>query len=63
MAAGGSDEFAVALVFLVRGDVADAGVESDRVVVGALVLKFGSQDVDVFDEFDVGLFGFEVAEQ
>ena len=64
-ASGGSDGVSFAAVFLVGGDVADAGVQadgSDGVV--ALLLDFGlrAEHVDVVDEFEVGLFGLEVSE-
>ncbi len=55
VAAGGSDGGAVALVFLVGGDVADAGVEADLVVVAAADGELGAEDVDVGDGLEVGL--------
>jgi hypothetical protein len=55
VAAGGSHGGSLASVFLVGGDVADAGVEAHGVVVGALDGQFGSEDVDVFDELQLGL--------
>lgn len=61
--AGGSDGFSFASVFLVGGDVADAGVEPDGVVVLALDGELGAQHVDVLDELEVGLLDLEVPEQ
>ena len=63
VASGGSDGVSKAAVFLVGGDVADAGVQSDGVVALSLDFEFGAEHVDVVDEFEVGLFGLEVAEQ
>ena len=54
---------ALAPVFLVGGDVADPGVEPDRVVVHALLFEFDPQDLDVFDQLEVGLLDFEMPEQ
>ena len=58
-----ADGGSLSLVFLVGGDVADAGVEPDRVAVGSLDVELGAEHVDVFDEFEVGVLGFEVTEQ
>ena len=61
VASGGSDGVSLAAVFLVGGDVADAGVQADGVVALLLGFEFGAQHVDVGDEFEVGLFGLEGA--
>ena len=62
VASGGSDGVSCAAVFLVGGDVADAGVSSDGVVALSLRLEFGAEHVDVVDQFEVGLFDLEVPE-
>jgi hypothetical protein len=53
----------LAAVFLIRGHVSDAGVESHLVVVGPSDLKFGSEHIDVVDQLEVGMFAFEVPEE
>ena len=63
VASCGSHGVSLAAVFLVGGDVADAGVEADRVVVLSSDLQLSTQDVDVVDQLEVGLFGLEVPEQ
>ena len=61
--AGLADGVASALVFVVGGDVAEGGVQAAGVVVVSGVVEFGSQHVGVGDLFEVGPFGFDVAEQ
>ena len=48
-----SDGVAVAVVLLVGGDVADAGVEADLVVVPLADVELGSQHIDVLNLFQV----------
>ncbi len=50
-------------MFLVWGDVSDAGMESHLVVVGTADVEFGAEDVDVFDQVEVGEFSFEMSEE
>ena len=59
----GTNGVALAVVFLVGGAVADAGVKPDGVVVVPLEFEFGAEDVDVGDQFEVGLLDIEVSEQ
>ena len=58
-----SDGVASAGVLVVGGDVADAGVEADGVVVAACSAQFGVEHRGVADAFEVGPFGFGVPEQ
>ncbi len=50
-------------MFLVWGDVSDAGMESHLVVVGTADVEFGAEDVDVFDQVEVGELSFEMPEE
>ncbi len=61
VAAGLADRFAAAFVFVVGGDVADAFVEPDRVVVGSGPFELGGEDGGVGDVEQVGPLGFDVA--
>ena len=63
VSSGGTDGGSLSLVFLVGGAVADTGVEPDGVVVGSLDVELGTENVDVFDQLEVGVFGFEVTEE
>ena len=58
-----SDGFAAAGVLVVGGDVSDAGVEADAVVVAAGPLQLGVEHGGVADLLEVGPFGFDVPEQ
>ena len=60
---GGADGGSFAAVFLIRGDVADAGVESHSVVLGPSDLELGSEHGDVTDQVEVGEFSLEVPEE
>ncbi len=60
---GLSDPVAVASVFLVGGDVADALVQTDGVPAVSERVEFGSHDDDVVDRVEVGVLGFEVPEE
>jgi len=59
--AGLADGFASSFVFVVGGDVADAGVEPDPVVVRPGDLQFGAQGGRVADGEQVRVLGLEVA--
>ena len=61
--AGRSDCLAFAPVFLVGGDISDAGMKPNGVVVRPSDLEFGPEHVDVLDLFEVRVFAFEVPEQ
>ena len=58
-----SDGVAVAVVLLVGGDVVDAGVEADLVVVPLADVELGSQHIDVLNLFQMRVLIFEVPEQ
>ena len=49
LAAGGADGLAPALVFIVGGHVADAGVQADGVVLDLDAVELGPQDGRVGD--------------
>jgi hypothetical protein len=61
--AGFADRWSAAFVFVVGCDVADAGVQSDRVVVRRHDGQFGAQHGWVADREQVRSFGLEVPEQ
>jgi hypothetical protein len=63
LAAGLADLGAAAGVLIVGGDVADAGVQPDGVVVGADHLQFGAQLVGVADVFQMGPLALDAAEE
>jgi hypothetical protein len=62
LAAGLADLGAAAAVLVVGGDIADAGVQPDGVVVGADHLQFSAELVGVADVFQVGPLTLDVAE-
>src|SRR5215210_5090850 len=55
-----TDGLAAAFVFVVGGDVADAGVQPDRVVVAAGDAQLGPQGRRVADREQVRVLAFEV---
>jgi len=61
--AGLADGRPAAFVLVVRGDVADAGVEPDAVVVRPGDLQFGAQGCRVPDREQVRVLGLEVSVQ
>lgn len=58
-----TDGVTAAFVFVVGGDVADALVEADVVVVAAHTVEFGFEHGGVADRFEVWPFVFDVSEQ
>ncbi len=60
---GLADDVATALVFIVGGDVADAFVEADAVVVAAGSFQLGGQDLRVGDRQQVRVLGLDVSPQ
>ena len=62
-AACASDRRAAAFVFVVGRDVADAGMQPDRVVLDANERELGPQDGGVVDRVEVGPVGLDVAEE
>ena len=60
---GLADGFASTVVLVGGGDVADALVQSDRVVVLPSGVEFGAQDAGVGDGVQVRVLGFEVSEE
>ena len=62
-AAGAADLRAAAFVLVIRGDVADAGMQPDGVVLDAHELKLGAQDGRVGDRVEVWPVGLDVAEE
>jgi transposase len=61
--AGLADRRAVALVLVVRGHIADLGVQPHPVVALPDQCEFGAQHRRVWDLVEVGPFGLDVAEQ
>lgn len=61
--AGVADGLAAAVVLVVGGDVADAFVESDLVVVGPEPVELGFEAAGVGDLVQVGPFAVEVSEE
>ena len=62
-AAGATDRRAAAFVLVIRGDVADPGMQAHRVVLDANELKLGPEDGRVGDRVEVWPVGLDVAEQ
>ncbi len=62
-AAGATDRRAAAFVLVIRGDVADAGVQADGVVLDAHHGELGAQDGGVIDGVEVWPVGLDVAEE
>src|SRR5262245_19781971 len=62
-AAGCADGGSAAVMFILRGDVADALVEPDFVVEDADAVEFGFELARVFDLVKVRELGLDVAEQ
>ena len=58
-----ADLLASSFVFVVGGDVADPGVQPDRVVVLADDRELGAQGGGVADGEQMGVLGLDVAEQ
>ena len=58
-----ADLFAAAGVLVVGGDISDAGVEADGVVVAAGASQLGLEGGRVADRFEVGVLGFDVPEE
>lgn len=58
-----ADGLAPPLVLVVGRDVADAGMQADRVVVGADDGQLGTQDRGVGDGEQMRVLGFDVAEE
>ena len=50
-------------MLVVGGDVADAGVAADAVVVAAGASQLGLEGGRVADRFEVGVLGFDVPEE
>src|SRR5213594_1375254 len=63
LAAGLADLGAAAAVLVVGGDVADAGVEPDGVVVAADHLQFSAELIGVTDAFQLGPLALDVPEE
>src|SRR5688572_3875926 len=61
--AGGAGLGAAAAVLVVGGDIADAGVQPDGVVVGADHLQFSAELVGVTDLVEMGPLALDVAEE
>ena len=59
VSAGLADRFAAAFVLVVRGDIADALVEPDRVVVDSCGVELGAEDLRVGDREQVRPLGFD----
>lgn len=60
---GLADGFSSAFVFVVGGYIADAGMESDRVVVGADRGELGSQGRRIADREQVGVLNALITPQ
>ena len=58
-----ADGVASSGVFVVGGDISDAGVEADGVVVAAGASQLGFEGGRVVDRFEVGVLGFDVPEE
>ena len=63
IAAGLADRVAVSVVFVVGGDVADAGVQPDGVVLLADLVQFEVELAGVADLLEVWPVGLDVPEQ
>src|ERR1035438_6822134 len=61
--AGGADPWAAAVVLVSGSDIADPGVQSDRVVLVADLGQLGPEDLRVADPVELWPVGLDVTEQ